>query len=251
MRKLYYKFNNSELDSYHEDYLHLYMEKSNLGKSSCWFSGIPAFLGKYSPKQIIKQKLRRSIEPHQQTDDLHPEPTTTIKTCPGIRSILKKSILLKAPCDIYITAKNDGNFSWYITPQMINDCMSIDWHSMQQLDSKNINLFSNKFSIKFQFPIQITSKNNPYIFLQPSYHNNVPFTVVNGVIDDDHTYGQLLNINVLFDIPVNEEYVDYVIPAGTVLCYLWFPEEVEFEHSKKIIPNYFRTSIGRFFYPKS
>ena len=156
----------------------------------------------------------------------------TAKSCPAIgNGVLNKSHLVLAPCDIFLRVRPDNTW-FYQTP--VDGLLDISSHSQYQFHTKDENIFKNYINIKFEFPLLVSTNKNPYIFLEPQYHNpNFEMKILQGAVEDKYTKAQPLNINTL--IKITDEDRDIFIKKGEVLCYLWSPQKLNLKENKKLI----------------
>jgi len=207
--------------------------------TSCWWSNLDRnVLGFNNIKDYIKDWQHKRI--YNKENSVVESSISTVKTCPAVLNILTNSFLIKSPCDIVITITKDGEFI-YNTPG--SDLLKIESHHVGQFHTKENNLFEGKMNLKFVIPVFIKTPFIPFIFLQPMYHRNTWYTVINGSISGDYTKAQPLNINVLVDIPKTKEAVSYSIEKGDVLAYLWLPKKLKLKISDyNFLPTMGRTS---------
>lgn len=204
-------------------------------KSSCWWSNLKLNLFGFKNRfEYVKSQHKEYLA--GVGDGRAQEATSTIKACPAVGDILSNSFLIKSPADIAVTVDSSMRF----VVSTANELISVQNHSIEQFHSEEHNIFEGKMNLKFKLPIIIRTDNIPLMFLQPMFHNNVDYTVVNGTISGKYTKGQPLNINILIDIPKGDEQVVYYIKAGDILAYLWSPEKLKLQHSeKRFIDNMF------------
>ena len=205
-----------------------YLELGNKADNT-WWKTLPSLIGffknhvEYFTNSYNKLKETGNIEAYR--NEITP---ATAKLCPAIgKGLLDKTLLVKTPCDIAINI-DSGYMSWK-TPD--TDLLDIQSHSQEQLYSVEDNPFEGYMNIKIRLPVYIRTNGLPYIYLEPQYHKqpNYPLKVVNGVIEGKYTKGQRLNINTILQIPTSSRTI--VIPAKTVLGYIWFPEKVKLKHN--------------------
>jgi len=141
--------------------------------------------------------------------------TATVKTCPAIgNGLLDKIILLKLPCDVFISVNEKGVLYWNINAP---SKLKIESHPTSQFSSSTNNPFENKVNIKFKLPIVLDFSGDTYMFLQPQYHKqNYPLQVINGSSSKRRINA---SINTFIDIP--KETQSYHLKEGTILSYLW------------------------------
>lgn len=235
MKKLFYKFigeNEGLSESLSKDSIGYFLEKSS-PRSSCWWSklktsanGIANMFDAYGDGH---ERIFKGLEPNG-------FPNLTIKKCPAIQNILTNSFLIKSPTDMVITVSSTGDYLIDAT----NNQLSITSHPTEQFYTKTNNIFKDKISLKFDYPISLKCNGIPWIFLKPTYHNNIDLEVLNGVINTKLSTGQPLNVNFLVDIP-KTGFTRIDIKAGDVLAYLWLPESVSLKYHEQPILDLFRT----------
>lgn len=200
-------------------------------KSSCWWSNLKAYVDGYKNQfEYVKKEHRDKLKLRDGNYITKINETrATAKLCPAIHSILSNVFLIKCPSDIIITVDKTTAHLYNASSNYI----SIRSHSTKQFHTENGNgnLFENKMNLKFELPIYIRPNNNPYLFIQPIYHNDTWYDVAPGIIDGRFKKAQPLNVNVLVDIPKDEP-VTYELKSGDVLAYMWIPGKTELKHSK-------------------
>jgi hypothetical protein len=219
MKKIEFAFLREEHYSY-ENLIDEFVEQG--GTSSCPFMrGLKAFssmspVKKYS--EIKERFWRGELSPDEISREFT-QKTSTAKVCPGIRDLMNNAIVVKAPCDMHISVTPEGRFM----ANVVNDeIISFNSHDRQQFQGTEID-YSDKINLKFEMELMFKPQCD-MIYLQPMYHGNVPFTVMNGVIKKGTT--QPLNINTLFDIP-KEGIQHHYIKKGTALCYFWSTDKMK------------------------
>lgn len=166
---------------------------------------------------------------------------TTAKFCPGIKDLLKNSYLIKLPFDCHITLNHEGEFFWNSPSEEYH--FNISSHRVEQFYTEGSStLFNNRINIKFELPIYL-SGDSSFIFLQPSYHNEVPWEIVNGVMSSENAKFMKLNIVTFFPRPAPGKFDHHFIKAGTVLSYIWFPQTTKFIFDKNISNNRFKKTF--------
>jgi len=247
MKELEWRFTEEWEYRLSEDFITEVLEVSE-PKTNCWWSNMKTFVDGYTSwKQgfhSVIQNLRRGIE-----DDFA-NTQTTAKLCPAIREgILNKVILIKMPNDLIISKDETGNFGEVGSTSFVK----LGSHPPKQWYTEKGNPFENKMNIKFQFPIYTrTEKELPWMFLHPQYHKqNLPFEVLNGVIEGKNTKGQFLTLNTVAEIPKEQETI--MIKKGTIMAYMWLPEKVKLKYNPKMNFKHQTTFSGlqhSFFYPQ-
>lgn len=195
---------------------------------SCWWSNLKNNLHGFkslSDFVISRHKKQLARDPF---DGKGAHESSTAKTCPAILDILKNSFLIKMPCDFVITVDRNEEYIY----DSASNWVTIDNHSASQFHVEKNNIFEGKMDLKIQLPVVVRTDGVPMLFMQPMYHNNKPYTVVNGAVTGKHTSSLPLNINILIDIPKTDEPVSYKFNYGDVIAYLWTPEKLKLSKSK-------------------
>ena len=202
-----------------EEFLQNYMTKSTNGKCN-WWKNLPAWWTDHS-NRIIKRDGEMMV-PH------------SVKHCPAIRRTLSDVYLLTAPCDFTVVLGKNDKFKKIIEdPTLFN----IATHRTRQF-SHGGDLMQNKTNVKLEFPIVIRPSVSNYLFLQPVYHEDMPYQVMPAILEEDCIP---LFVNVLFDTP--KDTTSFSFKKGQVLAYLWFPEPVEFEYKKHNLLRWFGKDV--------
>lgn len=190
-------------------------------KSSSWWSGIkPLDYGARTMKEWFFNALTR--DPGWQRSV-----PNTIKVCPGIGDLFKRSYLVKWPCDtlLGIQGMDDGNYTYYfrIPDGQTNSILEIDSHNVHQWRSSTTQIYEGMLNLKVKLPVKLSSsKIAPLLPVNPDYHHSsFPYQVMPGVI----TLGQPgvsldLNINLMFELPDPGDLIIHEFKEGDVLCYL-------------------------------
>jgi len=233
---IHYAFSRDDLNNKDvaEDVIKNYLVQST-PQGSCWWSGLSKTIKTVEEntfssymKRVQQYVLDNPLQSMKDTETYGS--VMTAKKCPAIASILRTSFLVKSPANMTITIKEDGEFVWHSDSDIIN----IETHSKLQFtpEDGNNDLFKDKVNLKFVTGITLkTTKQSPWMFLQPTYHNNVDYQVLNGIVESKYVTHQALNINTLFDIPT-EGTKTYHIKTGDVLSYIWFPHKMKLKHSQ-------------------
>lgn len=230
MKTIEWKFIDGAKDL-DESYIGDFMEKQSK-KSNCWWSKLPAMLNGWKSYEafyawFIKEHIKHT--PEGAPLEIPTVSLQTAKTCPAIgKGLLDKTYLLKTPVDIQFYIDSQGK----VVVQPFSDLIKVSSHSTQQFHINENNPFERMINFKFELPIIIDTKGLSYMFLQPQFHKQkYPFQVVNGVIEGDYTRRMSLNINTVFKVPEEGEQT-FFIRRGTVLSYLWLPEQTKLKHSE-------------------
>jgi hypothetical protein len=215
MKKVYYNFSHKDMDSDPNLFLPLYLKPAKPSTSK-WWSSLTVFNRGY---KNIKTYFKDLV------DGQFNEPMkSTIKMCPGILDLLENCWLVTSPCDFLLYPKN-GSVVW---DRAHSELINFYQHPKDEFYSKQNNLFEGKSNLKITLPIMFKVPTH-CLFLQSTYHNNVFWNVVNGVLTPETLPVNPLSINTMIDDSIDEV---FAIKKGTVLCYLWFPEKVQFVHQK-------------------
>jgi len=200
-------------------YKNILVESSR--KSSCWFSKLPIFIGRaHSLAQYFQEKhLGRAAG-------------ITAKVCPGIHSVLDNSILIKNPTDISISINRSGKYFWEVADDSL---VHIEEHPVEQVGEGVHSIFKNKLFLKFSFHISIHNKgSDPIVFLQPHFHNYVPYMVMNAVVPPKYSSNWMsLNLIVIMDVPTNSDMETVIIKEGTTMAYLWGPNKIRVKEGSR------------------
>jgi len=235
MDYLEYKFNTDKESLIIEDYLEKHNKKKNL-----WWKSLKGINQVFNTHlDILYENASKFFEGKEQnSDNWTPK---TAKSCPAIgNSFLNKIFLVKAPCDIFLSIQENGSF-YYQTPE--GGFLTVESHAKDQFHTTENNIFEGYLNIKFCFPILLSSK-KCFMFLDPQYHTpDNGIKVLNGVIENEHL-PQPLNINTVIKMDELEKH--FLIKKGTVLCYLWSPNELHLKHNKDLKLKPKSTFFGRF-----
>ena len=246
---LKYTFTKDRFKGGSKEWGKMFLEKSSPG-SSCWFKNLPSnisknVLGVYIPKieKFIQTLLIKGHKGPEGRENLNKvlqfnNSFTTAKTCPGIRGILKHSILIKSPCDIRVCFNNKTKeWNFFNTGAEDELIEIVEEHSAAQFytieEGSTSNLFKGKRVIKFKFPIALKAE-EPYIMLGASYHSALPFQVVNGVIEGASLDYVPLSVIGLIDSDTSEEFTNIVINKGDAIAYLWSSSPLRLEYSDSL-----------------
>jgi hypothetical protein len=242
---LYYKFSDPLLDkkdTKEKGFISNFIEEGTLG-SSCWFKNLKSntsesTYGKYIPNvmkyiTLLHNKCLRGDT--DSCDIVLNSVLSTVKTCPGIRRVIKNSIIVKSPCDIAIDIDSAGEWMWK-TPDLRGLIELAEDHGPVQFGDPwtqpGSELFKNKRVIKFKFPLILHTDGEPFIFLQPQFHTDFPLEIVNGVIAPPSP-NTFLNIVTFYELPEEGDTLSIHIKKGDVLCYLWGAKPFKLKKNKK------------------
>jgi hypothetical protein len=246
---LYYKFTDPLFDKKEDSFINEFMEEGSL-QSSCWFKNLNSnisegTIGKYIPSTVkfISYLQQKCLKEDQNACRIMEYRTLgTAKTCPGVKRVLKNSILVKAPCDIVIDIDSTGRWLWK-TPDL-GFVELTEAHGPDQFgapwEKPGSKLFQNKRVIKFKFPFIVRTK-EPFIYLQPQFHTDLPLGIVNGVIAPP-TPSTFFNIVTIYTLPAEGDTLNISIKKGEVLCYLWGANPIKLKKDTKGVENVSRLS---------
>lgn len=152
-------------------------------------------------------------------------PILTIKSCPGMHSLFKRSLLIKFPCDIFLKTEKNGNYTW----RSSNSNIKIETHISPQAPYY---IGENFIVIKFVIPIQYClDKDSLAWYSDPILYKNQPYNIVPGIIEASKNKRFELNIVSLFP----KEDKEYLFMAEDPLSLLTFSEKVStFEQNSKV-----------------
>jgi hypothetical protein len=210
----------------------LWMEPC-LPSSSSWFQSLqkttnifnPSFLFDYMKQNNMGVGNAKKLDYKQ----------STMKTCPGITGLFKSTILLKAPIDIDIFIKDDGQNSLIINKSLFPSMLEIQTHINVQFSSGN-DRFKDFRNLKFCYPFKVSSSHS-YIFTPPYWHNELPFDVPPGGCFNVYKEHNDLQLNVLYKMDTTKEINEINIKKGTVLAYMVFPYPIKLKVDKNVKQN--------------
>jgi hypothetical protein len=160
-------------------------------------SNIPSWWRKQGPYQDNEKKV------------VNGQYNETVKRCPGVQDILFSGYILKTPCDIFVDTTGDR------IVYEVNEYhrTSIAMHPSSQIsewDFDKERYMSDAFRIH---PMWIVKTDPGYstLFIQPPYHEGLPFRMVTAIVDTDK-YPSDGAFSMLF-----EKGFKGVIPKGTPL----------------------------------
>lgn len=122
---------------------------------------------------------------------------STIKSCPAIADSLSMGYILSLPLDIEIDATDDKFLQWRV-PQFLSDAVSIfndnhngekdfaSAHAIEQLEKLQVpeGYHPVPFKINTYFGIKTDPGYSIWV-THPMYNWDLPFTVLDGIIDSD------------------------------------------------------------------
>jgi hypothetical protein len=107
----------------------------------------------------------------------------TVKKCPGILDLMVTGYMLKFPCDVEVDATGD-HVVFNVHPVHQNTFSS---HSRKQFPEWNFDrdrYLEDAFRIHPMWVVS-TSKGYSTLFVEPYFHENLPFRVVPAIVDTD------------------------------------------------------------------
>ncbi len=158
----------------------------------------------------------------------------TMRVCPGINELFKKSILILFPCDVILETKKDGQ--WFFNKPSNNDFINVMEHTSVQHD-KEVNL-DQYIILKFQLPLLFQSPHNSLIFLDPIFFNSQPYQVCPGVVSFNNNNAVGLNVIVFF----KKEDKIYQFKKNSILALLYSVNMIEIRENKNL-KTYQKTSF--------
>ena len=191
----------------------------------------PKWFSKLCPFSHQKKTLLDAYKDLNDSKDLI---SPTLRACPAINELFKKSILILFPCDVILETKEDGQ--WFFNKPSINDFINVMEHTSVQHD-KEVNL-DQYIILKFQLPLLFQSPHNSLIFLDPILFNSQPYQVCPGVISFANNNAVRLNVIVLF----KKEDKIYQFKKNSILALLYSVNMIEIKENEKL-KNYTKTSF--------
>ena len=193
-------------------------------KSSSWWNSLNVYT---EGAKDLADWFTRAI---RKNNDLWTTDTPyTVKVCPGISDLFKKSYLVVWPCDsmLTITGSDRVNFNYYFKNANYDGGDSLVGfysHPSKQWESPLDDVYSGMVNLKIQLPVKLWSpKTTHMMFVNPDYHlNYVPYSIMPGIITCKRNLVRDLNINTMFPLPGPGETATYEFKEGTPICYLTF-----------------------------
>lgn len=188
-------------------------------KSSAWWDSLSIF--DYGAKSI-KEWLSMAVKSRQNWAENH---AYTMRVCPGVGDLFKRSYLVKWPCDAALNVQNvDGDYAYFYKTSdgSLPALVHFDFHHEDQYRNTNHQIYDNMFNVKLCLPVDLFSKKTVSVMtVNPDYHlNSVPYKVMPGVINYTPTMVHELNINLMFPIPSDNSEYTLEFKAGDPICYL-------------------------------
>lgn len=188
-------------------------------KSSAWWDSLSVF---DHQAKTLKDWLATVTK--RNPDWMNSSPYT-MRVCPGVGDLFKRSYLVKWPCDALFNVVNkDGKYlyNYKTSDGSVPSLINFDYHHEDQYRNTKHQIYNNMFNIKLCLPvIMFSNKIVTAITVNPDYHlSEIPYKVMPGILDYTSSTIQELNINVMFPIPsYNSEYT-LEFKAGNPICYL-------------------------------
>ena len=247
--KVSYKFMQDVLNENPKEHIDKFLTKT-YPNDSIWYKSLPTYFTstarnfkdhwKYYIKQLENKKIN-SIDVEQEffqhTHDT--DESRTAKRCAGILSLFKKSYTVKFPCELFVEIKDHQIRSIHVPNKKLIHVVSHDDGSFKP-QNPSANIFQNKKSLKIVLPVYISTE-IPYVFLNPSYHNTLPFDVLPASIDNEYTKIQDLTVHTLVDVSEDR---DIMINEGDALAYMWFAENTKLKFNEKLVDTRMRTKFN-------
>jgi len=133
----------------------------------------------------------------------------TIKKCMPVFDAMTAGYLVLLPCDVYVSRNADGapNFNWSIEYKVVTE------HPKEQVDTFKVSNKNGPEFLKWSNPWKVTvPKGWSVLFTQPMHRDDLPFTILPGVVDAD-----TFTLSVQFPF-VLEKNFEGVIPEGTPIA---------------------------------
>lgn len=182
--------------------------------------------------QNISEIFKRMLAKKEQYGAV-PTAAKTMKNCPGVLGLFKSTILLKAPMDMEIHLKDaEEGITQIVCESIYPAGLKVESHPTWQFANGGTT-WANYRNIKFKFPF-IISSTHPYIFVQPYWHNPLPFDVPPGGLFGKYHEHEALNLNTFYKMSENQEYDSFKLKKGTVLGYMVFPYPVSLKYDPKL-----------------
>jgi hypothetical protein len=228
-----YKFKDESLDKQGSEVINSYI--ANGIKSNPWYKNFPVYVTSLEKNYIshwksLVSKFRQNIISQEDIEnEFFPNRgnpgLATVKKCPGISDLLAKSLVITAPCEMYIEVRNKEISSTHV---IANKLVTLDWHPTSQYQREGNNTFDDVLNIKFVFPILF--RMNSYVCLfPPTYHNpKANFEVACGVINEKYTRIHDLNVSIFIDASEDK---DIHIKEGQALGYFWNQNSIKIKHN--------------------
>lgn len=187
-----------------------YMLKTFVKEKPSWWSKTKNFINNAS---TIKEYFDKT-----DPNDIINTPTPrTVKSCPSMMALWKKTVIAKFPCDVFLETFDDGRFYY----KYANNDIDISSHgSIQAPNYIGENFIVIKFMLGFRFT---TDKKCNIFFNDPVLHNYQPYRVCPGTVEINPKNVHVPNINTLFE----KKNAKYYFKADEALCMLTFSEDIK------------------------
>jgi len=153
------------------------------------------------------KKLTTHIDNKKTYSDGHAN--STVKKCMPVFDAMTSGYLITFPCDVVVTRNPDGSpaFSWPIQFKMVNQ------HSYEQASTLKVPSEYGPEFLKWSNPWIIKMpKGWSVLFVQPMHRDDLPFSILPGIVDADG-----FKLSVQFPFLLRKDFVG-VIPAGTPMA---------------------------------
>lgn len=181
-------------------------------KPSWWLNLAAWSTGENTIKNIFKRLSIKQMREHK------PDIMPTAKVCPGFGNLFRRSVILKAPCEMLIETREDGSFDFRSSDDRL---MKIEHHPPQQLAGF---LKNDYIVLKFVTPLAITANQKTFgIYVDPIYFNKSDFIVPPGVAEYEKGKSAVACNCIVLAPKVNRK---YTIEKGQVLAMITFDADI-------------------------
>jgi len=135
----------------------------------------------------------------------------TIKRCMPVFDAMTAGYVILFPCDVHVTRNPDGsaNFEYPLAYNMVNE------HSIKQADTLKVPEDHNHRFLKWTNPWIVKVPDGwSVLFTQPMHRDELPFTILPGIVDADH-----FKLSVQFPFLLKKDF-EGIIRAGTPMVQL-------------------------------
>ena len=191
-------------------------------KSGCPIHKVKAFFSGMKPFDDV---CKRNTETYIGGETSIRKTSKTIKTCPGVSELLKNSLVATFPTDAVISY-NKSRATILSTSNSPHDPFDVEVHPLDQTLLQNGgNILDGRIALKINFPFLFSTQSR-YTFLNPSWHSNVPWKVMSGVVNPS-TSVPVTNPNIFLDLPLPEsdspEHLMHLeVKQGDPIAYIYF-----------------------------
>lgn len=188
-------------------------------EENAWWKSLKLFgtpLGRYTNKFADAMHnffMEKSQGQHVQ--DILPQPT--IKSCPGLIDLFKRTYVIKWPHDVVVHTYEDGRYESHAPDE--NPAVHLAGHDQWQRSSNSHTVMNGYINIKFNTPILLkASEVTRWTFSIPAYHTekHIPYVVTPGVLTLYKNRYEHCNINVMFE----QKDATYYFKCGDPIAYL-------------------------------